>query len=227
MRSIRRGLSAAAGLVSPNPIKRIEAMQVFLSYQMHRLPGPALLEHINEAPTLTAAHMTNARLWPIRHEMLAALPKGGRCAEVGTYRGIFSKHIAATCQPDEYHLFDIDFEPLDEEAIRAAFAGALHKHLGDSAANLRKFPAGYFDWLYIDADHSYAGVVNDLAAAHSVLKPGGYLMLNDYTNWDPTSAHPYGVAKAANEFILAENYEVVGLALDSRGFHDFLIRKPA
>lgn len=227
IRSLSRGLSAGLGLLSLNRRKRIDSMQAFLSYQMHRLPKETMLEHINEAPRLTAAHMPNARLYPIRDEMLEALPPGGRCAEVGTWRGTFSERIAATCRPEEFHLFDIDFEPLREDRIRAAFAGTLHKHLGDSVENLGRFAAGYFDWIYIDGDHTYPGVVRDLAAAHGVLKPGGYIMCNDYTNWDPTSAHPYGVAKAVNEFCLAKNYEVLGLALDTRGFHDILIRKPA
>jgi hypothetical protein len=171
--------------------------------------------------------MPDARLYPLRDDMLEILPKGGVCAEVGTLGGEFSRRIAAVCQPDEFHLIDIDFTPLQEDKIRAVLTGNLHKHQGDSAATLRGFPAHFFDWLYIDALHTYEAVVGDLAAAHPTLKPGGYMMCNDYTNFDSTSASPYGVAKAVNEFILAENYEVVGLALQGCGFYDMLIRKPA
>jgi SAM-dependent methyltransferase len=224
---LRKGLSVARSLVSFDRLRRVEALELILSYQMHRLPLATLEAHLQPAPPLTAAHMSEARLYPARDSMLPLLPTGGCCAEVGTWRGDFSRRIASVCRPDDFHLFDIDFGPLQEEPIRAAFEGRLHKHLGDSPANLGRFPAASFDWLYIDGLHTYEGVVRDLAAAHAVLKPGGYLMCNDYTNWDPSSSAPYGVARAVNELILAEDYRIVGLALEPAGFYDILIRKPA
>jgi hypothetical protein len=102
----------------------------------------------------------------------------------------------------------------------------VEKHEGDSPSILAQFAAGHFDWLYIDADHSYEGVTRDLAAAHRVLKPGGFLMCNDYTNWCSTAVTPYGVARAVNELILNEGYSVAGLALHPAGLYDILIRKP-
>ena len=227
MSKIKNLLSAASGMLSRDPLRRIEGLELILSYLMHKLPPETMTRHLHSAPRLSLAHMPDARLFPVRQDMLVLLPRGGRVAEVGTWRGDFSKRIAAVCSPDEFHLFDIDFGPLDEAGIAAAFDGSLHKHLGDSADNLRKMAPNYFDWLYIDGLHTYEQVTRDLAAAHVVLKPGGNLMCNDYTNWDCSSAQPYGVAKAVNELVLAFNYEVVGLALEPSGFHDLLIRKPA
>jgi ubiquinone/menaquinone biosynthesis C-methylase UbiE len=158
--------------------------------------------------------------------MLYGLPKGGVVAEVGTWRGGFSERIATICQPDMFHLFDIDFSPLNEAPIRAATKGRVEKHEGDSAVALAAFPADHFDWMYIDGDHTYDGVVKDLTAAHRVLKPGGHLMCNDYTNWDCGSAQPYGVAKAVNELCLRHDYTVEGFAFHGTGYPDILIRKP-
>ena len=223
----RRILQAVRGLAARDPVERVETLQLIFSHVIRKQPWEAVCARLEEAPALTAAHLENAKLYPTRDDMLPLMPRGGRCAEVGTLRGEFSEQIAAMTQPAELHLFDLDFGPLREDRIRAAFTGELHKHLGDSSENLLRCPVAYFDWLYIDGQHTYEGVTRDLAAAHAALKPGGHLMCNDYTNWEPLQAKPYGVARAVNEFCLKENYVVVGLALHGFGLHDVLIRKPA
>ena len=51
-------------------------------------------------------------------------------------------------------------------------------------------------------------------------------MCSDYTNWCNPHVTPYGVARAVNEFVIANGYSVEGLALHSAGMNDLLIRKP-
>jgi ubiquinone/menaquinone biosynthesis C-methylase UbiE len=226
MSKISRLGEVAAGALSLNPLKRIQSLELLLSYLLSRLPENIKNEHLHIAAKLPDVHLRGSRLFTDRASLLNSLPKGGRVAEVGTWRGDFSSLIANVCRPDEFHLLDIDFSPLKEDRVRSALqGGSLHKHLGDSAKTLGSFPAAHFDWIYIDGDHTYAGVKRDLAAAHRVLKPGGYMMCNDYTNWDVKSAQPYGVAKAVNEMILAENYQVLGLAFEPAGYHDILLQK--
>jgi SAM-dependent methyltransferase len=207
-------------------MKRIDTLHRMASYLMRAQPWEAVCARLEQAPTLTVKHLSGAKLYPTRVDMLSLLPRGSRCAEVGTLFGEFSHLIAKLTQPAEFHLFDLDFAPLREECIRDAFDGEIHKHQGDSSVNLARFPADYFDWIYIDGLHTYDGVVRDLTAAHTVLKRGGYLMCNDYTNWDPVGSQAFGVAKAVNELCLRHDYAVAGLALDGLGFHDILIRKP-
>ncbi len=227
MVDLKKAVGAGIGLMSRVPMRRISSLETILSFLLHRLPPDIRDEHFHIAPGLSGQHMPNAKLYPNRAAMLHALPKGMKVAEVGTWRGDFSKHIAEVCQPMEFHLIDIDFSPLDENGVSSLMSGGVvHKHEGDSSQILIRFPEQYFDWLYIDGDHTYEGVRKDLAAAHSRVKAGGYLMCNDYTNWDLTSAQPYGVAKAVNELCLAHRYEVCGLALQGAGYHDILLRKP-
>ena len=223
---MKKYLALARGLASASQLRRIESLEIILSFLLSRLPEKVKERHLHLAPRLPDGCMSQARLYAHRGAMLHALPKGGCVGEVGTLRGDFSVQIASICQPDIFHLFDIDFSPLNEADIRARFSGEIVKHSGDSSTNVATLPSGYFDWLYIDACHSYDAVQNDLAAAHTVLKPGGYLLCNDYTNWDCASAQPYGVAKAVNEFIVAYGYEVLGLALEPAGYHDLMIRRP-
>ena len=42
---------------------------------------------------------------------------------------------------------------------------ACQLHLGDSSSNLETFPDGTFDWIYVDGDHSEAGVQRDADCA--------------------------------------------------------------
>ena len=48
----------------------------------------------------------------------------------------------------------------------------------------RQFNDGYFDFVYIDADHSYNGVTADLKAWYPKVREGGILAGHDYINWD-------------------------------------------
>lgn len=45
---------------------------------------------------------------------------------------------------------------------------------------VNEFPDKYFDFVYIDADHSYQSVKNDILAWSSKVKDGGILAGHDY-----------------------------------------------
>jgi len=204
-----------------SPLGRIRLLERLTERLLWRLPRETAERHLELAPPLSQSALDGAKLYADRETMLGALPRGGTVAEVGVWRGDFSKLIWETCKPDELHLIDIDFSPFDWPETKAV------KHQGDSFEILRSFEPGSFDWIYIDGDHAYEGVSKDLAAAHAALKPGGRLMCNDYANWCSLAVTPYGVARALNEFILREGYTVDGLALHPAGLPDILIRKPA
>lgn len=213
----RKAGEVVGGLFSRNLRARSAAR--LLAFALHRLPVSQLRQFLEYAPRLPDNVISNAKLFADREAMLAALPEGGTVAEVGVYRGDFARSIIAVCRPAKLHLIDIDLNPL------TTVGGPVETHEGDSATILDCFPQAHFDWIYIDGDHSHAGISRDLDSAHRVLKPGGFLMCNDYSNWCSASATPYGVARAVNEFIVARNYEVCGLALHPAGLHDILIRK--
>jgi hypothetical protein len=202
-----------------SPLGRVELLEKLTERLLWRLPDPE--RYLELAPRLPETALANAKLYPDREAMLHALPKGGTVGEIGVWKGDFSRDISRICGPDRFHLIDIDFTPFQ------AVAGPVEMHQGDSSTILGRFGEATFDWLYIDGDHSYAGVQRDLAASHRALKPCGYLMCNDYANWCSLAVAPYGVARAVNEFIVREGYSVEGLALHPAGLPDILIRKPA
>lgn len=67
----------------------------------------------------------------------------------------------------------------------------------DSTDAAEEFPPGYFDLVFLDADHSYLSVVADIDAWASRIAPGGYIGGHDYAN----PVYPdFGVKRAVDEF---------------------------
>lgn len=184
------------------------------------------------APQLEDIHLNNCRLFHSRDRMLEALPKQATIAEIGTQHGKFAEQMMLTTQPQKFHIIDIDLALFQNSlAQHSHLKQALEKklvmlHKGDSSTVISTFPDSYFDWIYIDGDHSYEGVKKDIEKSHAKLKSDGLLVFNDYTYWSPYEMIPYGIPRAVNEFCLAEGWELILLALDSfLGYHDVAIRK--
>jgi hypothetical protein len=69
------------------------------------------------------------------------------------------------------------------------------------------FPDGHFDFVFIDADHSYEGCRSDIAAWKGKVKPGGWLCGHDYMT---KPGRDLGVIRAVDEFCSSH-----GLALET------------
>jgi Methyltransferase domain len=185
------------------------------------------------APTLDNCHVKNCRVLRNRFTMLEYLPKNSVVAEVGTQYGHFAETILSITKPKKLHLIDYNFDLFKAEMSKnekillqqGIEDGSIELHEGDSSTILSSFPDEYFDWIYIDADHAYEGVCKDIQQGYTKVKPDGMMVFNDYTNWSVCEIVPYGVAKAVNEFCIANNWEILFLALHSLGYHDIAIKK--
>ena len=69
------------------------------------------------------------------------------------------------------------------------------------------FPDGFFDYVYIDADHTYEGVQQDIAAWAPKVRSGGLLAGHDYTEYTSKTGAKFGVVQAVNEFVAANKFE--------------------
>ena len=184
------------------------------------------IEYIDRVTELPQELITNCQLVQNRYELIKFLPKNGLIAEIGTDRGDFARRLLEYCKPKELHIFEIDVSRINYDNVDKAITnGVATIHEGPSAEQIMLLPDGYFDWIYIDGDHSYEGVKRDIDASLQKLRPGGLLVLNDYTVWSPASMSRCGVARAVNAFCIAEGWELVYLAFQSLMYNDVVIRK--
>jgi hypothetical protein len=63
-----------------------------------------------------------------------------------------------------------------------------------------KFDDNFFDYIYIDANHSYMPVYQDLLAWWPKLKSGGLFCGDDYTDVNNPGEGKYGVVEAVDQF---------------------------
>lgn len=133
-----------------------------------------------------------------RESIFSSQPRGGIGAEIGVAWSEFSKDILRLAEPSLLYLIDC-WEHLPEEVTGhdpansdqankdGQYYQALSRFLTDPRVRVVKafsqrvapcFPDGYFDWLYIDANHlqCYA----DMLAWWPKVKTGGWMMGHDY-----------------------------------------------
>jgi SAM-dependent methyltransferase len=180
---------------------------------------------LTEAPQLGDDHLRSCVVVPTRTALIHKLKKGGIVAEVGVDQGKFSREILDIASPGELHLIDHRIEPAVRTLAATSEKSRVRLHHGDSAAVLDEFPDAYFDWIYIDAQHTYEGVARDIEAARRVVKPAGFLVFNDYTPWSYIEMQPYGVVAAVNELCVNDGWEVVYLALPAHMYCDVAVRR--
>lgn len=200
-------------------------------------------------PQLTSAHFADARLFADRSDMLLALKpeKGLVIGEVGVAAGIFSSFILEHLQPAIFvaiDLFDLHTKPnLWGTSPQELFGSQTHRawyeqHFASAGDRLRTMegfsheclatiPDGYFDILYLDADHSYTAVCQDIDSGARTVKPDGLLVFNDYVLQDHLGYNAFGVVRAVNELVIASDWRVVGFSLQRHMYCDIALRRHA
>ena len=119
------------------------------------------------------------------------------CAEIGVEDGFFSEQILKYSKPKKLHLIDID---ISKSYSKFKDYSNVEFNEGSSKEILKDFKDEYFDWVYIDGDHSYDGCRSDLELSFQKIKNNGYVTGDNFHNdW-------HGVLKAVVDFII--NYPV-------------------
>jgi hypothetical protein len=193
--------------------------------------------------TLDTIHLRNCVVLKDRYEILGLMPKNARVAEVGVLGGDFSEHILKQTNPEQLFLIDTfcsddwaSNEPrrfLKEDHfdfIKKKFQPEIEKKQvslikGISWKCLAEIEDNFFDWIYLDADHRYQGVKKDLAQALRVVKPDGYIVMNDYIFYSHSEHSAYGVIHAVNEVCIQEGFELIYLALHPQMYCDVVMRR--
>ena len=176
------------------------------------------------AARLQPKHLADAKIFADRYNYIDTLPRHAVCAEVGVWKGEFSAYILQHSRPQRLHLIDIDLHRFGVQG-RFATAPVVTCHQGNSIDILRSFPPNYFDWVYIDAGHTYDEVRADADAAVPAVKSDGVLIFNDYIFWSHTEARPYGVVHAVNEICVNDGWKVVAFCLHEAMYCDIAIKR--
>lgn len=197
-------------------------------------------------PSIRSENVVNARLFANRFDMLRGLTsKRERVAEIGVALGDGSGVLIGSFKPKEFVAFDLFdlhtvptfwgrtntdwFGDKDHEAFYIDKVSPLVETLvskkGDSSTELGKYPAQYFDVIYIDGDHRYEGAKKDTDAALKTVKDDGLLIFNDYVLIDVFSQERYGVVPIVNDLIENHGWRVVGFALQEAMFCDIALSK--
>jgi hypothetical protein len=172
-----------------------------------------------------------------RQDLLRMLPEayGGVVAELGVFAGDFAEDIMTICRPRELHLIDrwqglIECGNQHGEQIQvrdgeSLFLEVLERFKNDDEVQVHRasttfltqhFGPGYFDVVYIDADHSQEAVWADLLMAAEAVGPQGVIAGHDYSPRFP------GVMAAVDAFCTRYKWRIAMLTED--GCPSFVLR---
>ena len=183
---------------------------------------------------LEEKHIRNLRVFLDRNAMLEALPKNTIIAEIGVAEGNFSEKLISITRPKKIHLIDYwageKYDDVMRLHVQQKFkneidASMVEINCGDSVDELSKFSDGYFDWVYIDTDHSYKTTVQELYICRSKVKENGIIAGHDYITGSWKSKYRYGVIEAVNEFCIKYNWEIIFLTHEGHRHLSYAIRK--
>lgn len=156
------------------------------------------LEPVEPIPAVPAYLLEDCRFCNSCEAVLPLLPQRGIVDELGTDRGDFARSIMRLDRPSALHLIDIDYSQFNSEGLGGP---AITRHVGYTHETIAAFPDEHFDWVYIDAEHSYADCRRDAQAAAAKAKPGGLPRLQRLAHIDPWLGR-YGVQRAVAEFAM-------------------------
>ena len=183
---------------------------------------------------LAKKHLQHTLLLDDRTSFLELMPKNAVVAEVGVDKGGFSEQILQITNPQKLHLIDAwDTERYHDGlalGVQVKFreliaSGKIELHRGYSTDWLPKFPDQYFDWVYIDTNHSYETTAQELEICKNKVKPNGIIAGHDYTLGLPGHTFRYGVVEAVNEFCVKNDWELLYLTHEPHRLLSYALRK--
>lgn len=165
-----------------------------------------------------------------REELIKCLPFNNTVCEIGVDQGYFSDVILKNSNPNKLHLIDPWCHIPADDYIRdtvnvndyeqdVKYRNVLNRfsnnirngqvivHRDFSYNVMKSFNDKYFDWIYVDADHSYNGCKSDLYNYERTVKDDGFICGHDYD----LTAFGGGVVKSVNEFCADRNWELIFL----------------
>jgi hypothetical protein len=202
---------------------------------------------IIEPPALTAEHLSEARLFACRKDLILSIAPSDAhdICEIGVAYGDFSAFLIETLRPKRFvaadtfdmHLHEIVWGSPTAERFRglthleyfkgriAPMVDSLTILQGPSSETMRTLADSSLDLIYVDGAHDYQSVKMDAQTGLRKIKPTGTIIFNDYTLFDPFIHLDYGVVAVANEVVTQTEWRVVGFALQQHMFCDIALKR--
>lgn len=154
-----------------------------------------------------------------RQEVINLISEGDVCAEIGVYKGDFANEMLKK-NPSKLHLIDpwksitdipARWHSLPQSEMDSLKSSVISRFSSDPAVEISEkfsvdavegFVDSYFDFIYVDANHSYEYVKRDLDNWWPKLKSGGFICGNAYQNNDyQVEVLDFGVVPAVDKFV--------------------------
>lgn len=182
---------------------------------------------------LQEQHIANLHVVLNRNALLQTLPSNAVVAEVGVAEGGFSQRILKFANPSKLYLIDAWDEARYtglHTTVNARLSGEIDTgrveiRRGMSTAVLPTFDDHFFDWVFLDTDHTYATTRDELQICKTKVKPGGLICGHDYITGDWKMRNRYGVVEAVNEFCVKEGWEMVYVTHETHRHLSYALRK--
>ncbi len=196
----------------------------FFSNIAHQ-PGPPLVPQWLTWQATPPAMNVSAIVVSNRDQMIMRFPRNAVVAEIGVDEGAFSRSILRTdpkklylIDPWEKQAGDYAADPTNEGDFETKYR-TVRDTLGRlpnveiirdySLKAVERFPDRYFDWIYLDADHSYRAVMADLEGWIRKIRPGGIFAGHDYCAYQWIQVKP-----ALDDFLFASGRRLEYLTSD-------------
>ena len=188
-------------------------------YNKHRIKNPTLRRIVKKTYKLVNKNYE----YKERDWLYKKIPKHSTCAEIGVYTGENSLNMLKIIQPKELVLIDPWLHDSDSlKANNTTEVGNKQEDYderyeytkkrmkdksnvriirGYSQEKLEEFPDNYFDFIYIDGDHSFEGALGDLEISFKKVKKLGIIAGDDYRTGENANATQQNVARAVKQFV--------------------------
>lgn len=183
---------------------------------------------------LQEKHIAHLKVIPNRAALIALLAKNGVIAEIGVNKGEFSKQIVELSSPSRFHLIDAWSTGRYHDGLQILVEGIFQHEIKEGSVVINRgystdvcaiFPDSYFDWIYIDTDHSYNLTKKELELYEPKMKKGGIIAGHDFVMGNWIGGIKYGVMEAVYEFCVTHQWELVYLTIESHTSPSFAIRR--
>lgn len=139
---------------------------------------------------LSSSNTNSEKVNKTRSQFLEVIPKGGICAELGVQKGNHAVDMINIIGPSKLFLVDIDMSLAVNESDQTSLFSKksiennswdfVELIESDSIKAADVFEDDFFDFIYVDGDHSYEGCLGDIQSWLPKLKTGGMMAGHDY-----------------------------------------------